>query len=88
MLTVVLLKKSAVQQKPSHFPRGQTSEVFRAGLQTTELWFAGILECVVYLSFYAAKNFLPLYALESGISILWVGFFYNARIDSSHVSSV
>jgi|GEM_PF-2742673 len=43
MLTVVLLKKSAVQQKPSHFPRGQTSEVFRAGLQTTELWFAEIL---------------------------------------------
>ena len=40
MLTVVLLKKSAVQQKPSHFQRGQTSEVFRAGLQTTELWFA------------------------------------------------
>ena len=26
--------------------------------------------------------------MESGISILWVGFFYNARIDSSHDSSV
>ena len=38
MLTVVLLKKSAVQQKPSHSPRGQTPEVFRVGLQTTELW--------------------------------------------------
>ena len=29
-----------------------------------------------------------MYALESGISILWVGFFYNPRIDSSNVSSV
>jgi len=88
MLTVVLLKKSTVQQK-LHIPRGdKLQKAFRAGLQTPELWFAGILECVVYLTFYAAKNFLPLYALESGISILWVGFFYNARIDSSHVSSV
>ena len=51
----------------------------------------GLLEfwnVLFILSFYAAKNFLPLYALESGISILWVGFFYNARIDSSHVFSV
>ena len=48
-----------------------------------------ILECVVYLSFYSAKNFWPLHALESGISILWIWFFYNARIiNPSHVSSV
>ena len=88
MLTVVLLKKIYCTAKTSHSSRRQTSEAFRAKLQTPELWFAGILECVVCRSFYATKNFLPLYAPESGISILWVGFFYNARIDSSYVSSV
>ncbi len=89
MLTVVLLKKSTVQQKLHILPRGdKLQRPSEPDYKTPELWFAGILECVVYLSFYAAKNFLPLYALESGISILWVGFFYNARIDSSHVSSV
>ena len=47
------------------------------------------MECGVYRSFYAAKNFLPLYAPESGISILWIWVFYNARIiNPSHVSSV
>ena len=72
MLTVVLPKKSTVQQK--------LQRAFQAGLQTPELLFAGILACVVYLSFFTAKNFLPLYALESEISILWVSFFTTQEL--------
>ena len=80
--------KNLLFRKNFTFISRKTSETFQARLQKPELWFAGILECVVYLSFYAAKNFFALYALESGISILWVWFFYNAWIDSSYVSSV
>ncbi|MCH2286299.1 MAG: hypothetical protein MK481_02460 [SAR324 cluster bacterium] len=88
MLTVVLLKKSTVQQK-LHIPRGDKLQ--RPSEPDYKHQNFGLLEfwnVLFILSFYAAKNFFPLYALESGISILWVGFFYNARIDSSHVSSV
>ena len=37
--------------KTSHSSRRYASEALRAGLQTPELWFAGIVECVVNLSF-------------------------------------
>ena len=88
MLTVVLLKKSTVQQK-LHIPRGDKLQ--RPSKSDYKHQNFGLLEfwnVLFILSFYAAKNFLQLYALESGISILWVRFFYNTIIDSSHVSSV
>ena len=88
MLTAVLLKKSTVQQK-LHTPRGDKLQ--RPSKPDYKHQIFGLLEfwnVLFILSFYAAKNFLQLYALESGISILWVRFFYNTRIDSSHVSSV
>jgi MFS family permease len=79
LLPVLLLKKFNSPKIPSHSWRQQTADAFRAGFQTPELWLAGSLECVVYLGFYAAKTFLPLYALESGIPILWVGLFFSVQ---------
>ena len=67
MLTVVLLKKSTVQQK-LHIPRGDKLQ--RPSEPDYKHQNFGLLEfwnVLFILSFYAAKNFLPLYALESGI---------------------
>ena len=79
LLPVLLLKNSAPPKQTKVSFRKQTAEALRAGIKTPELWLAGSLECVVYLGIYATKTFLPLYALESGISILWVGLFFSAQ---------
>ncbi len=79
LLPVLLLKNSAPAKTPCFTLRQQTKSAFQAGIKTPELWLAGSLECVVYLGIYATKTFLPLYALESGISILWVGLFFSAQ---------
>ena len=50
-----------------------------AGIKTPSLWLAGSLECFVYLGFFASKTFMPLYAIESGISVIWVGIFFSAQ---------
>ena len=81
MHTAVLLKKSTVQQK-LHIPRGDKLQ--RPSEPDYKHQNFGLLEFwndLFILHFYAAKNFLPLYALEIGIYILWVGFCYNAKID-------
>ena len=80
MLTAVLLKKSTVQQK-LHTPRGD--ELQRPSKPDYKHQIFGLLEfwnVLFILSFYAAKNFLQLYALESGISILWVEFFTTQEL--------
>jgi len=51
----------------------------RSGFQTAELWFAGLLEFVVYIGLYSAKAFLPLYALQQNITVLWVGLFFTIQ---------
>jgi len=79
LLPVLLLKNSAPAKTPCFTLGQQTKSAFQAGIKTPELWLAGSLECVVYLGIYATKTFLPLYALESGISILWVGLFFSAQ---------
>jgi len=56
-----------------------TKEAFFSGIKTPELWLAGSLECIVYLGFFASKTFLPLYAIETGITIIWVGIFFSTQ---------
>ena len=79
LLPVLLLNKTDPPKKSKVSLRRQTTAAFRAGIKTPELWLAGSLECIVYLGIYATKTFLPLYALETGISILWVGLFFSAQ---------
>ena len=55
------------------------NEVFLTGIKTPELWLVGSLEFVVYVGFFATKTFLPIYALETGISIVWVGLFFSVQ---------
>ncbi|MCZ4271639.1 MFS transporter [Maritalea porphyrae] len=44
------------------------------------LWFAGSMEMTIYISTYALKAFLPIYAhLELGVDLLTVGLFFSIQ---------
>jgi len=79
LLPVLLLKNTGPIKKTTISLRQQTIEAFRTGIMTPALWLVGSLEFVVYLSIYATKTFFPIYALEIGISILWVGLFFSTQ---------
>ena len=78
-LPVLLLKNLSITVKPSISWRLQLKDAMRSGFQTAELWLAGLLEFVVYISLYSAKTFLPFYALQQNIPVLWVGLFFTTQ---------
>ena len=78
-LPVLLLKNRRIPVRPSKSWRLQFKDAMRSGFQTAELWFAGLLEFVVYIGLYSAKTFLPLYALQQNIPVLWVGLFFTTQ---------
>ena len=75
----ILFLKDYNPSSPKKTFKKQTKEAFLTGIKTPELWLAGCLECVVYLGFFASKTFLPLYAIETGITIIWVGIFFSSQ---------
>ena len=78
-LPVLLLKNRIIPVRPSKSWRLQFKDAMRTGFQTAELWLAGLLEFVVYIGLYSAKTFLPLYALQQNIPVLWVGLFFTTQ---------
>ena len=78
-LPVLLLKNRSIPVRPSKIWRLQFKDAMRTGFQTAELWLAGLLEFVVYIGLYSAKTFLPLYALQQNIPVLWVGLFFTTQ---------
>ena len=56
----------------------------RAGGQTPALWLTGGLEAVTFIALYTLKAFLPIYALEAGVSIALVGLFFSLN-EAVHV---
>ncbi len=78
-LPVLLLKNRSIPVRPSKSLRLQFKDAMRTGFQTAELWLAGLLEFVVYISLYSTKTFLPLYALQQNIPVLWVGLFFTTQ---------
>ena len=78
-LPVLLLKNRSIPVRPSKSWRLQLKDAMRSGFQTAELWLAGLLEFVVYISLYSTKTFLPLYALQQNIPVLWVGLFFTTQ---------
>ena len=78
-LPVLLLKNRIIPVRPSKSWRLQIKDAMRTGFQTAELWLAGLLEFVVYIGLYSAKTFLPLYALQQNIPVLWVGLFFTTQ---------
>ena len=78
-LPVILLKKHSFFVRTSKRWRLQFKDAMRSGFQTAEIWFAGLMEFVFYIGLYSAKTFLPLYALQQDIPVLWVGLFFTTQ---------
>ena len=78
-LPVLLLKDCSIPVRAYKSWRLQFKDAMKTGFQTTELWLAGLLEFVVNIGLYSAKAFLPLYALQQNIPVLWVGLFFTIQ---------
>ena len=65
--------------------RQQMAAAIRSGSKATSVWLAGVLELGVFLALYAAKAFLPLFALSQGISVVLVGLFFSVQ-EIAHLS--
>ena len=57
----------------------QAAEALRAGSRTPAIWIAGGLDANINIALYAAKAFLPLYALSIGASVAVAGAFFAVQ---------
>lgn len=57
--------------------RQQIAAALRAGGRTPAVWLTGGLEAITFIALYTLKAFLPIYALEAGLSIALVGLFFS-----------
>ncbi|MDQ7025491.1 MAG: MFS transporter [Anaerolineae bacterium] len=57
----------------------QSREAFKVGVQTPSIWLAGVLESGTFVALYALKAFLPIFALQAGISVVLVGLFFSVQ---------
>ena len=56
----------------------------RDGGQTPAVWLTGGLEAVTFIALYTLKAFLPIYALEAGVSVALVGLYFSLN-EAAHV---
>lgn len=54
----------------------QMRRAFTSSSQTPAVWLSGTLEAATYVALYATKAFLPVYALNRGLSVAVVGTFF------------
>ena len=59
--------------------REQIARSLKAGSRTPAIWLSGGLEATVYIATYSLKAFLPIYALQAGVSIAIVGLFFSVQ---------
>ena len=50
---------------------------FRDGGSTAAVWLTGGLEAVTFVALYTLKAFLPIYALDAGLSVALVGLYFS-----------
>jgi len=62
----------------------QVSAALRDGSRTPAVWLTGGLEAVTFIALYTLKAFLPLFALEAGVSVALVGLFFSLN-EAAHV---
>lgn len=63
---------------------GQAIDALRSGGRTSAVWLAGGMEAVTFMALYAAKTFLPIYALAAGFNIALVGTFFALQ-EAAHI---
>ncbi len=57
----------------------QLKQAFLMGGKTPAIWLSGALEASVFIVLYTVKAFLPVYALDVGMSIGLVGLFFSLQ---------
>ncbi len=76
-------RKGESTSKPPSMLQDVKSAI-RAGGRTPALWLTGGLEACAFIALYTLKAFLPIYALEAGVSIALVGLFFSLN-EAVHV---
>ncbi len=64
--------------------RRQIAEALESGARTPSIYLAGGLEFTLFVALYAARTFLPLYALSLGVSVVLVGAFFSIQ-ETAHL---
>lgn len=54
-------------------------DALRSGFKEPALWIAGLLDANINLGLYAAKAFVPIYALSIGMNIVHAGIFFSIQ---------
>lgn len=62
----------------------QITEALSAGIHTPAIWLSGSLELMTFIALYATKAFLPIFALETGVSIALIGLFFSIQ-EGAHI---
>ena len=81
-IPILYLKEPASSAATRHSRTGcptlhqQTTHALKFSVSTPAIWLSGGLESIVFVALYAAKAFLPVYALELGMNVALVGMFF------------
>ena len=89
-IPILYLKEPASSAATRHRRTGcptlhqQTTHALKFSVSTPAIWLSGGLESTVFVALYAAKAFLPIYALELGMNVALVGMFFSFQ-EAVHV---
>ena len=75
--------QAATKRKRMSVPWHVVSAI-RDGGRTSAVWLTGALEAVTYIALYTLKAFLPVFALEAGVSVALIGLFFSLN-EAVHV---
>ena len=85
-LPVLLLPESRDASNAKRPPLlRQAVDAFRSGGRTSAVWLAGSMEATMFMALYAAKTFLPIYALAAGFNVALVGTFFAVQ-EAAHMA--
>ena len=84
-LPVLLLSESTTHRMEPRTPLLKHAlGALWSGGRTPAVWLAGGLEAAMYFAIYAAKAFLPIYALSAGFNVALVGAFFAVQ-EATHL---
>ena len=84
-LPVLSLPEPKTATKRKRMPvRQHIISAIRDGGRTSAVWLTGALEAVTFVALYTLKAFLPLFALEAGVSVALIGLFFSLN-EAVHV---
>ena len=86
-LPVLALPNTRPEKKQKRKPLLQhIRNAIRDGGRMPAIWLTGSLEAITFIALYTLKAFLPIYALDAGVSAALVGSFFSLQ-EAAHVIS-